>query len=151
MKFYTPKELASALEKKDPKRNDRIKRDLAFRVAQMLIEARILKGVTQTELAEIAETKQSVIARAENGTHLVSLGFIKKLADAYGTYVEPPCFGFMFDAQPALIEKKINKTENSKRASFVIKEVSLAAHYESEFDSHTNTKTEESSLLQPAN
>ena len=75
--------------------------DLAYETAKMLIEARIRKGVTQEKLAKTMKTKQAGISRAESGTYLPSLGFIQKMADAYGTYVIAPRFGF-------LVEQKIN-------------------------------------------
>lgn len=81
---------------KDQKYNDEYyKYDLAFEVGQMLIEARIIKGITQEKLAAMIETKQTSIARAENGKHLPSLSFLQKLAVAFGTYLTCPRFGFM--------------------------------------------------------
>lgn len=61
--------------------------DLAFEISQMLIEARVIKGVTQSKLAELIKTKQSGIARAENGTVLPKLSFLKKIADAFHTHL----------------------------------------------------------------
>ncbi|MBP6945394.1 helix-turn-helix transcriptional regulator [Patescibacteria group bacterium] len=69
--------------------------DLAFEVSEMLINARIIKGFTQEELAEKMGTKQSGIARAENGVHLASLSFLKKMADIYQARLVPPRFSFM--------------------------------------------------------
>lgn len=69
--------------------------DLAFEVSEMLINARIIKGFTQEELAEKMGTKQSGIARAENGVHLTSLSFLKKMADVYQARLIPPRFSFM--------------------------------------------------------
>jgi len=73
--------------------------DLAFEIGEMLIEARILKGITQSELAKLLKTKQPSIARAENGEHLPSLSFLQKVAKAIGTYLLPPKFAFMEKAE----------------------------------------------------
>lgn len=58
------------------------KHDLAFEIGQMIVEARILKGLTQQELAKLVHTKQPSIARLENGQQLPSLSFLKKIAKA---------------------------------------------------------------------
>ena len=68
--------------------------DLAFEIGQMLIETRSIKGLTQKKLAEIIKTKQSGIARAENGKSLPSLSFLNKIAKALHTYLVVR-FGFM--------------------------------------------------------
>ncbi len=81
---------------KDPKfREEYFKHDLYFEVGQMITDARVIKGVTQTELAKRINTKQPSIARIESGSTLPSLGFLKKIADAFNTYLIPPRFGFM--------------------------------------------------------
>lgn len=70
------------------------KPDLAFEIAKMMIDARIFKGITQSELAKKAKTSQSSIARVESGTYLPSLTFLQKIAQAMNTYLKPPRFGF---------------------------------------------------------
>lgn len=59
--------------------------DLAFEIGQMLLEARSRLGVTQKQLAELINTKQSGIARAESGNYLPSLSFLNKIAKALKT------------------------------------------------------------------
>lgn len=71
------------------------KPDLAFEIAKMMIDARIIKGITQSELAKKAKTSQSSIARVESGSHLPSLTFLQNIAQALNTYLKPPRFGFM--------------------------------------------------------
>lgn len=66
-------------------RKEYAKHDLAFEIGEMLFEARIFKGVTQEKLAKMIKTKQSSIARAENGSYLPSLSFLKKIADAFNS------------------------------------------------------------------
>ena len=70
-------------------------RDLSFEVGDMIIEARIIKGLTQKKLADLMDTKQSSIARSEGGTYLPSLGFLQKMAEALGTYLVAPRFAFL--------------------------------------------------------
>jgi len=49
---------------------------------------RILRGLTQTQLAEKVGTKQPSIARLENGSSLPSISFLTKLADALDARLE---------------------------------------------------------------
>lgn len=80
---------------KDPEfKKEYYKKDLPFEIAQMLIEARIIKGVTQEKLAKMIETKQPGIARAESGSYLPSLSFLEKIAKAFNTHLVVR-FGFM--------------------------------------------------------
>lgn len=71
------------------------KTDLAFEIGKMILEARILKDLTQKDLARILHTKQPGVARIENGTSLPGLKFLQRIAKALGTYLIPPKFGFM--------------------------------------------------------
>lgn len=81
---------------KDPKfKKEHEKQLLPFEIAKMLIGARLQKGLSQADLAKLAKTKQSSIARLENGSGLPSLSFLKRIADAYGTRLIPPKFAFM--------------------------------------------------------
>lgn len=67
----------------DPRFKEEYERvDLAFEIGQIITEVRIIKGITQSKLAEMIGTKQSSIARAESGVSLPSLSFLKKIADA---------------------------------------------------------------------
>jgi predicted transcriptional regulator len=61
--------------------------DLAFEISHMIIEARLVKGITQKGLADLAGTKQPAIARLENG-HLPSLTFLNKIAKALEMKIE---------------------------------------------------------------
>ena len=61
------------------------KNKLSFEVAQMVIETRIAKKMSQKELAKRIGTKQPSIARIENGNSLPSLRLLKKIASALGT------------------------------------------------------------------
>lgn len=88
-------------------REEYYKKDLAFEVGQMILQARAIRGISQKDLAVHARTKQPSIARVENGA-LPSLGFLKKLAEAMGTYLIPPRFGFMKD-----IPSEVYDTESS--------------------------------------
>lgn len=59
-------------------------RQPAYQVARL----RILRGLTQEQLAEMVGTKQSSIARLEQGKTPPSLSFLRKVADALGARVE---------------------------------------------------------------
>jgi ribosome-binding protein aMBF1 (putative translation factor) len=58
--------------------------DLEFQIAKSVIEARLKKGLTQKQLADKLDTRQSVISRLENIRTTPSISFLKKLAIATG-------------------------------------------------------------------
>jgi len=49
---------------------------------------RILRGLTQAQLAEMVGTRQPSIARLENGTSIPSLSFLNKVATALNAKIE---------------------------------------------------------------
>ena len=49
---------------------------------------RILRGLTQTQLAEMVGTRQPSIARLENGSSIPSLTFLQKVATALNAKIE---------------------------------------------------------------
>lgn len=55
---------------------------LEFEIARTVIRARIEKGLTQKQLAEKLNTRQSVISRVERANTTPSLSFLKRLAAA---------------------------------------------------------------------
>jgi len=59
-------------------------REPAYQVARL----RILRGLTQAQLAELVGTRQSSIARLERGTTPPNLSFLSKVASALGARVE---------------------------------------------------------------
>jgi transcriptional regulator with XRE-family HTH domain len=66
--------------------------DLASKIGMMVTELRIINELTQEDLAKKVGTKQSSIARLENGNSLPSLKFLYKIARATDTYLIPPEF-----------------------------------------------------------
>ena len=50
-----------------------------------IIERRLAKGLTQSDLAKKLGTKQSAIARLESGNYNPSLAFLNKVATALDT------------------------------------------------------------------
>ncbi len=67
-------EFVAELEKLEP----------GYQVARL----RILRGLTQSQLAEMVGTKQPSIARLENGESTPSLSFLEKVAEALGADVK---------------------------------------------------------------
>lgn len=61
---------------------------LEYEVARQIIQLRMKSGLTQGQLAEKVHTKQSEIARIENGKQNISLDKLKKIAEAMGGTVE---------------------------------------------------------------
>jgi ribosome-binding protein aMBF1 (putative translation factor) len=56
--------------------------EIEYQVARAVIEARVKKGLTQTELAKKLNTTQSVVSRLESAKTIPTLSFLKRLADA---------------------------------------------------------------------
>lgn len=99
-------------------REEYYKKDLAFEISMMLIEARILKGVTQEKLATMIKTKQSGIARIENGEHLPSLSLLEKIAKAFKTRLIAPKFEFMVERETQL-KYNADQTAGIQSSTFV--------------------------------
>lgn len=73
--------------------------DLSFEISNIVLEARLIKGLTQSELAKRVGTKQESIARLENGQNLPSLSFLDKVArEGFHSYIVAPRFAFMVTA-----------------------------------------------------
>ena len=53
-----------------------------YEIINAVIAARIEKQMTQAELAELADTKQSNISRFESGNYNPSVEFLQKIAGA---------------------------------------------------------------------
>ncbi len=49
---------------------------------------RMLRGLTQAQLAEMISTRKPSIARLENGSSTPSLSFLTKIAEALGAKIE---------------------------------------------------------------
>ena len=49
---------------------------------------RMLRGLTQAQLADMVGTRQPSIARLENGSSTPSLSFLSKIAEALGAKIE---------------------------------------------------------------
>lgn len=92
----------------------RDKDNFEIEVTSLITEARLYAGLTQEKLAKLISTKQPSIARIENGSTMPSLNFLKKIADALNTYLEPPKFGFMIETT----EIKSNSTSDIISHSF---------------------------------
>lgn len=62
---------------------------LNLEVAQLIYDARTAAGLTQTRLAEMVGTSQSVIARLEDSDYDGhSLSMLRRIADALGQRIE---------------------------------------------------------------
>lgn len=76
-------------------REEYVKKDIKQKIAFMVRESRIKRGLTQKELAERMNTKQASISRVENEKSLPSLEFLEKMAQALDTQLDPPHFSFL--------------------------------------------------------
>lgn len=59
-----------------------------YTLISRLIEVRLKKGISQSDLAEKIGTKQSAIARLESGRGNPTLGLLEKITQALGTKIE---------------------------------------------------------------
>jgi DNA-binding XRE family transcriptional regulator len=63
--------------------------DGEFALAGEIMRLRLAKNMTQSELAKIAGTSQSAIARVESGRYSnISMSFLRKIGEALGTVPE---------------------------------------------------------------
>lgn len=70
----------------------RDKTELAIRVGSEVYSLRVSCGLTQQQLAEQINTKQSNIARIEKGKVLPRLSTLHRIAESVGTHVIEPTF-----------------------------------------------------------
>lgn len=61
---------------------------LAENIAQSLIRARVRRELTQRELAELIETSQPNVSRAESGEYIPSLSYLLKVANVLQVSLE---------------------------------------------------------------
>ena len=78
-------ELKKKLLKKPEFAKEYYKKDLAFNIGNMVMEARISRDITQARLAKMVGTKQPSIARLERGESLPSMSFLYNVARALKT------------------------------------------------------------------
>lgn len=64
----------------------------ALEPAYQIARLRIMRGLTQAELAELVGTKQPSIARIENGKTEPKLSFLRRLAEALDARLEVNIF-----------------------------------------------------------
>lgn len=65
-------------------RKERETTRVEFEIARAVIRARIKRGLTQKQLADKLNTRQSVISRVERANTIPSVSFLKKLAQVFG-------------------------------------------------------------------
>ncbi len=71
-------------------RKIRQKRFIAREIAKSIVRARHERNLTQADLAQMIGTRQSSIARLENGETMPSLVFLHRIAEALGDTLLPP-------------------------------------------------------------
>jgi ribosome-binding protein aMBF1 (putative translation factor) len=62
--------------------------ELRTSIAEMVYEGRIRAGLSQTQLAELAGTRQSVISSLENGAQTPQITTLMRIADALNSPLE---------------------------------------------------------------
>jgi transcriptional regulator with XRE-family HTH domain len=95
------------------------RKDINYRISRMVSEARIIKNISQKDLARKIGTKQPAIARLESGKTTPSLSLLIKIASALETYLIPPKFAFMKDIED---EHDMSATE------FFVKDLNTHTH-----------------------
>jgi len=71
-------------------KNSRVKKEYQkniwqFEIAEMVMRARVKRGMTQKKLARLLGTKQPSVARVESGDYGPSIKLLDKIAKALGT------------------------------------------------------------------
>lgn len=67
---------------------DFVAESLELEAGYQIARLRILRGLTQAQLAEMVGTRQPSIARLENGSSVPSLSFLERIAEALDATVE---------------------------------------------------------------
>jgi len=67
---------------------DKADAEVALDLAQLVYDARIRAGLSQTELARIAGTSQAAISAIENASKVPTVATLRRLADALGARLE---------------------------------------------------------------
>ncbi|MFW6046965.1 MAG: helix-turn-helix domain-containing protein [Candidatus Woesearchaeota archaeon] len=81
--LITREESQKELYRKNPDfKKEAEREDPLFNLRQNILKLRINEGLSQTQLAELVGTKQSVISRLESGSCEPKLTTIKKIANA---------------------------------------------------------------------
>lgn len=62
--------------------------ELRMSIAEMVYEGRMRAGMSQTELAALADTRQSVISAVENGAQIPQITTLMRIADALNSPLE---------------------------------------------------------------
>ncbi len=70
---------------------------VAVDIGMMVHQARVAKGLSQSELAKRCRTKQEAIARLENGNTLPTIRTLLRIAEGLETTLVPPSFAFITD------------------------------------------------------
>lgn len=83
-------------------RSKRSQKDWKFEVCSLVTAARFHTCITQKELAAKMKTKQSSIARFENGKQIPSIDFLVRLASAVGAELVMPRLKFRPEKKRAL-------------------------------------------------
>jgi transcriptional regulator with XRE-family HTH domain len=92
----------------DPEWAQAFKEEYPFRdVAMAIVSLRAQLGLTQAELARLANTHQSVIARLESGQQSVEIEFLNRIAVAVGLTWRP-VFG---QAEERAAERAVERAE----------------------------------------
>jgi transcriptional regulator with XRE-family HTH domain len=85
-------ELKKELLRNKKFRKEYFSKDTAFEIGMRILEVRILRKLTQKQLANKIGTKQPSIARIENGSYLPNISFLEKIAKALKTDLILPQF-----------------------------------------------------------
>ncbi len=86
-RYNTPEKKAQ-FEREYKKFREECRREVLEEVASDVKRARKKAGLTQSELAEILDTKKTVISRIENGKQNLTIDYISKLSAALGKKFE---------------------------------------------------------------
>lgn len=107
---------------------------LAREIAEMIAEARTLKGISQKKLAEMVGTRQPSIARLENASSLPSLNFLKRICDALGV-----CLIVQFDSSNLRVDHDF-----AFRSGEITDEIPVFEGYFGSYDSKSSDQVESS-------
>lgn len=120
-------EYKKQIVERDPLLAKRLESDISHQIGKMLIRARLLRGVTQERLAELAKTKQPSIARIESGSQMPSLSFLEKVVNSMGYTLLPPRIAELDESSGVRINYGSGQTTSHNAIKSYFDTVSLGA------------------------
>lgn len=113
--------------RENPDLAKKLEEDISHQVGKMIVEARLLKGLTQERLAQLVGTQQPSIARIENGASSQNLGFLKKVVNAMELTLLPPRIAELEELKEVVIDFGSGVYQITRSGDLALSQISVDA------------------------